>query len=121
MLWDLTICDTAREAARMDELPAVKPRARSDETVTDRAVAAAQARLDVWNGLPRPQAPQGVRRDLRLDVERGDVLPHVLLAAVAEHLELGLVGAGNRAVPPGPSDERRVGEECRSRWSPYHL
>src|SRR2546430_17687759 len=121
MLWDLTICDTAREQARMHELPAVKPRARSDETVTDRAVAAAQARLDVWNGLPRPQAPQGVRRDLRIDVERGDVLPHVLLAAVAEHLELGLVGAENRAVRPGRSEERRVGEECRSRWSPYHL
>src|SRR5439155_26145389 len=34
--------DVAREAARMDELTAVKPRARTDETVTDRAVAAAQ-------------------------------------------------------------------------------
>src|SRR5256885_3391151 len=23
-------------------------------------------------------------------------------------------------VPPGRSEERRVGKECRSRWSPYH-
>src|SRR5437588_4650815 len=104
--------DVAREAARMDELTAVKPRARTDETVTDRAVAAAQARLDVWQGLAGPQAPQGVRRDLRIDVERGDVLPHVLLAAVAEHLELGLVGAENRAVRPRPTPpDRRVLDE----------
>src|SRR3712207_8625438 len=23
-------------------------------------------------------------------------------------------------IPPGRSEERRVGKECRSRWSPYH-
>ena len=29
--------------------------------------------------------------------------------------------AGNRGSSPGPrSEERRVGKECRSRWSPYH-
>ncbi len=39
-----------------------------------------------------------------------------------------LVGSGAeelvvRALPPGKrdrSEERRVGKECRSRWSPYH-
>ena len=25
-----------------------------------------------------------------------------------------------RGVPPVRSEERRVGKECRSRWSPYH-
>src|SRR5579862_7258819 len=25
-----------------------------------------------------------------------------------------------RGVPDGRSEERRVGKECRSRWSPYH-
>src|SRR2546422_11298802 len=25
-----------------------------------------------------------------------------------------------RAQPPDRSEERRVGKECRSRWSPYH-
>ena len=24
------------------------------------------------------------------------------------------------ALEPGRSEERRVGKECRSRWSPYH-
>ena len=28
--------------------------------------------------------------------------------------------AGNTATDPGRSEERRVGKECRSRWSPYH-
>src|SRR3954449_4933525 len=32
----------------------------------------------------------------------------------AEHVELGEETAGYR------SEERRVGKECRSRWSPYH-
>jgi len=58
----------------------------------------------------------------------------VLLAAA---VGIGLVGAAGvaggwlnglrlPAVVPGPSDgvirseERRVGKECRSRWSPYH-
>src|SRR5439155_10659088 len=26
----------------------------------------------------------------------------------------------SRDVPSGRSEERRVGKECRSRWSPYH-
>src|SRR2546427_11508403 len=31
-------------------------------------------------------------------------------------------GAGNYSIPslPPRSEERRVGKECRSRWSPYH-
>src|SRR5436189_3365433 len=35
--------------------------------------------------------------------------------------ELGSVGP-SRSAPgfPGRSEERRVGKECRSRWSPYH-
>ena len=27
---------------------------------------------------------------------------------------------GGRGVQDGRSEERRVGKECRSRWSPYH-
>ena len=26
----------------------------------------------------------------------------------------------HKALKPGRSEERRVGKECRSRWSPYH-
>ena len=28
--------------------------------------------------------------------------------------------AGNLFLPKNRSEERRVGKECRSRWSPYH-
>src|SRR5256885_14886917 len=30
------------------------------------------------------------------------------------------IDAHDRVVAPGRSEERRVGKECRSRWSPYH-
>src|SRR5260370_41553772 len=29
-------------------------------------------------------------------------------------------GKGAASLLPGRSEERRVGKECRSRWSPYH-
>ena len=32
----------------------------------------------------------------------------------------GVDGAIHRAAGPERSEERRVGKECRSRWSPYH-
>src|SRR3712207_9308243 len=31
-----------------------------------------------------------------------------------------LVALPDRRVQPARSEERRVGKECRSRWSPYH-
>src|SRR2546422_10409185 len=37
--------------------------------------------------------------------------------ALGEQRDLNPAGAG---VPLVRSEERRVGEECRSRWSPYH-
>src|SRR2546421_2188426 len=40
----------------------------------------------------------------------------VLLASVA--MQQGLKGGGQGHVQR--SEERRVGKECRSRWSPYH-
>ena len=38
-----------------------------------------------------------------------------LLAAITESL-----ACTNLIVGKGRSEERRVGKECRSRWSPYH-
>src|SRR5271156_7030100 len=32
----------------------------------------------------------------------------------------GAGGLEGRVPEPGRSEERRVGKECRSRWSPYH-
>ena len=36
-----------------------------------------------------------------------------------EHVLLGLIKEGS-GVAANRSEERRVGKECRSRWSPYH-
>ena len=40
----------------------------------------------------------------------------VLLGAIFVGVRLGGIGTGYA----GRSEERRVGKECRSRWSPYH-
>ena len=32
----------------------------------------------------------------------------------------GVIGAGTNRMNVYRSEERRVGKECRSRWSPYH-
>ena len=34
--------------------------------------------------------------------------------------QTGIVTASSLNVRTGRSEERRVGKECRSRWSPYH-
>ena len=39
---------------------------------------------------------------------------------MAEHYARLDVGLGRRGVVRSRSEERRVGKECRSRWSPYH-
>src|SRR5256886_12233124 len=49
--------------------------------------------------------------DLMLDTHRQDVVVITLER---------LAGAILRAQPDLRSEERRVGKECRSRWSPYH-
>src|SRR5256885_10471409 len=41
--------------------------------------------------------------------------------ALTEHINSGVVPLQERvAMGAGRSEERRVGKECRSRWSPYH-
>ena len=38
---------------------------------------------------------------------------HQVIQAIQEHQAIDELGLGR-------SEERRVGKECRSRWSPYH-
>ena len=45
-----------------------------------------------------------------------DVNPEVVGMDVGDFAELGL----KTGVVISRSEERRVGKECRSRWSPYH-
>mgnify|MGYP003888687433 CR=1 FL=1 len=55
--------------------------------------------------------------------DRGEqrvVLAHELAHHSQRHLPEGLGWFALFAVPGARSEERRVGKECRSRWSPYH-
>ena len=64
-----------------------------------------------------------VLKMIKLD-KRRDVLAMNLTYAEQRALEIGITIAGGADVilldEPTRSEERRVGKECRSRWSPYH-
>src|SRR3989442_13893255 len=60
-----------------------------------------------------------------VDMIQGELLPHAVLT-LAERADPPpdrgdmLADAQVDALNEGRSEERRVGKECRSRWSPYH-
>src|SRR5256885_16533707 len=71
-------------------------------------------------GFMRP----GVARLLvQLPVEVGDVVGIEDAVLLLEGIAIGKVGPDELRVDGAVdhrSEERRVGKECRSRWSPYH-
>src|SRR2546426_11379084 len=96
------------------------------------------------NTLPQLAVHKGLRGDILLELKRSqprtatelgaklgvsaNAIRHHLKELVTESLitygrEQRGVGAPTyayRLSPEGRSEERRVGKECRSRWSPYH-
>ena len=44
----------------------------------------------------------------------------LMLDAQKNHYAIGAFNAENMEMVQARSEERRVGKECRSRWSPYH-
>ena len=100
---------------------------------------------DVTHITPEWLAQKGIRAlvldiDNTLTADRSQELPDEVAGWLAQMKEAGIGltivsnGAEKRVrpsprnwasrtstVPPSPrSEERRVGKECRSRWSPYH-
>src|SRR3712207_9035452 len=61
-------------------------------------------------------------QDLLVTVGVGDLEEAVLLALGVHPLDGALDHPGDRRLAAAAvrSEERRVGKECRSRWSPYH-
>ena len=45
------------------------------------------------------------------------IIPEMIRPIAEKRADMVL---GSRMMLPGGSEERRVGKECRSRWSPYH-
>src|SRR5258705_11889884 len=68
--------------------------------------------------LPREELP-AVRRQIGYVVQGGGLFPHLdareNVAVVARWLRWD-----DARIAARRSEERRVGKECRSRWSPYH-
>ena len=55
-----------------------------------------------------------------LDIEQLATLNGVLLQAVSKYTITGDEETQQDSSASNRSEERRVGKECRSRWSPYH-
>ena len=63
---------------------------------------------------------------MRALAEQGQLIPDDVFASL-EMTRVGLkgptttpIGGGHQSINVVRSEERRVGKECRSRWSPYH-
>src|SRR2546426_1861075 len=113
-------------------MPADAPRAQLIHIETDRRLG---HEWDEWDGKPLPgngdfSAPPGLffrLAALSLVAGLGAIGALIFLlaprlAAVLPALPALLWGALAVAAGAGAlrSEERRVGKECRSRWSPYH-
>src|SRR5258708_29704998 len=69
------------------------------------------------------QAEDGIRDDLVTGVQTCalPISPASAIRCLARLLAAFLYALVSENGPsPGRSEERRVGKECRSRWSPYH-
>ena len=85
-------------------------------------------RLVKWEALPETMQTPQVREyyDI-LDKKRGSLLCKRLFDIGVSAVMLVLLSPVFLVLAvvikldsPGRSEERRVGKECRSRWSPYH-
>src|SRR5258706_10304236 len=84
-----------------------------DWSVTGVQTCALPICRNVLGGAARAAAPLDGARVL---LELGDHLGHVLEGRVGgQHEHVVFAGQARQR-----SEERRVGKECRSRWSPYH-
>src|SRR3989449_9233186 len=78
-------------------------------------------RSGAWYAYGKERIGQG-RENAKLYLKDHADLAAEVEARVKEHLGMKptAVAADEEAPAPERSEERRVGEECRSRWSPYH-
>src|SRR6266511_1377666 len=66
--------------------------------------------------------PERDAEQVRVNCEAVVTLTHTFLPGMVEQGRGGIINVASSAgMQPIPrSEERRVGKECRSRWSPYH-
>ena len=85
-------------------------------SVTDGPIAAGIAALYAYEG----QVPEVATEKIRGLVERYGIDDPRTLAFFTVHSTLDVEHSGAEREMIARSEERRVGKECRSRWSPYH-
>src|SRR3712207_2692952 len=81
--------------------------------------------VEAWNGLPgaltkwflRSVGNEGLLRMLSLEEDRAAQAVCAVAVAATDGSVRAFVGEVGGSIR---SEERRVGKECRSRWSPYH-
>ena len=54
------------------------------------------------------------------DLDREDYMSRKVFVQIPANHPSGGIKVANQLVNLFRSEERRVGKECRSRWSPYH-
>src|SRR2546429_1720543 len=64
--------------------------------------------------------PLGKKTSFFADFERRNITENAIVNAVILDQNLNVVPFSSAILTPLRSEERRVGKECRSRWSPYH-
>src|SRR2546430_17433949 len=76
------------------------------------------SRLSRFNG---PFSMERMRKS-QIDCLHALISQHIFVTAIAMWNTPGLTKCigGSLGAAPNRSEERRVGKECRSRWSPYH-
>ena len=76
-------------------------------------------RQDVLDRIKKPGTPDADQLQDRLKKSEIDYIVNNINNANGGQ-DFGSVNDGNKQILAERSEERRVGKECRSRWSPYH-
>src|SRR2546422_934492 len=78
-------------------------------------------RLLVYRRPPRREEAAMLHLPRDVDCEVGGIHPHPHVRVYVHHEQIEpAVAVVVEHLAPDRSEERRVGKECRSRWSPYH-
>src|SRR2546423_12714167 len=103
---------------RIKQVPATGHPSRFFEETAIPSPTAAQAFVDPRNIVPTTQSPTRVERSVPLKALVSQINYNLFdLEVGSQQSQFAYLQAKDLA---DRSEERRVGKECRSRWSPYH-
>ncbi len=90
--------DVKGQAPRVDEFPISNARTRSDQNLFDRAVLGTQPRRILIDLLVTQQAFENVVNRRFVDMKFSNVSADIFIHFIAQHIQLGMVGAHDRSV-----------------------